>query len=184
MAKTGEKHHGARRLADKVEDAVAGWVGKVRAAVPGSRSDLEFIRSAAIGDMYAIAAAKVALKHAQSPTTKSVAEAMITDHTDSAHRLRSALASTETEFEPEDLPHSVDDRRRMMLDHLQTAPDEEFDAGYLAQQVLAHEETVTLMAGYRDKGNNPRLRSYAADMAPVVARYLDRLRALEEGRAA
>lgn len=185
MAKVGEEHGGVRRLADKARDAVAGKLGKAHAAGRGSSDDFEFIQNAAIGDMYEIAAAKVALKHARSPAIKEMAHRMMIDHTTSTHQLRSALQMIETDFGTEDLPTAVDHRRRTMLEHLQTAPADKFDETYLDQQVLAHEETLTLLTAYRDdEGGNPQLRSYAAGAAPVVERHLERMKALKNERPA
>lgn len=48
------------------------------------------------------------------------------------------------------------------------------------QQVLAHEETATLMRNYRDNGDNAQLRSFAAGTLPVVERHLKRAEKLKK----
>ncbi len=60
-----------------------------------------------------------------------------------------------------------------MIQHLEEAPDDEFNSTYLDQQVLAHEETVSLMQSCRDNGDDAQLRSYAGEMAPVVESHLE-----------
>jgi putative membrane protein len=75
-------------------------------------------------------------------------------------------------------PAALDKRREKMVEHLKTAPDEQFDETYLDQQVLAHQETVSLMTSYRDGGDNPQLRSLAAAAAPVVERHLTMMKAM------
>ncbi len=104
---------------------------------------------------------------------------MIVDHTTSTHHLRSALRMNSTRGLPPP-PTELDERRKTMIEHLEAAPDEKFDETYVDQQVLAHKETVDLMTGFRDHGDNPQLRSLAAGTAPVVTRHLahmERLRA-------
>ena len=59
-------------------------------------------------------------------------------------------------------------------------PDDAFDKTYLDQQVLAHEEAVSLMQSYRYGGDNPQLRSVAAGTAPVVERHLRHMKMLRE----
>ena len=171
MTERNEKHGTLHRAVDKATDAVGGMVGRASANSAGSNSAAAFVENAAIGDMYEIAAGKVALKHAQSEQVKAAAAKMIEDHATSTHQLRSAMMMNETKGVPA-LPDSIDARRKTMLDHLQAAPADKFDETYLDQQILAHKETVDLMTGYRDNGDNAQLRSFAAGTAPVVQRHL------------
>lgn len=171
MTNRNEKHDGLHRAVDKASDALGGMVGRAAANTAGSTSAAAFVENAAIGDMYEIAAGKLALRHARSDRVKDAAMKMIDDHTTSTHQLRSAMLMNETKGVPP-LPDSIDARRKTMLDHLEAAPADKFDATYLDQQILAHKETVDLMTGFRDTGDNAQLRSFAAGTAPVVQRHL------------
>lgn len=179
MTDNGEKHEGMRRTMDKAGDVVGGMVGRMTASTAGSTRADEFVKSAAIGDLYEITAAKLALRRARSEEVKAAAHKMIADHTTSTHHLRSALRMNSTRGLPP-APTELDERRETMIQHLEAAPDERFEETYLDQQVLAHKETVDLMTGFREHGDNPQLRSLAAGTAPVVERHLahmERLRA-------
>jgi putative membrane protein len=171
------EHSSNRGLAGKAKDLVSGVMGRVAARTAGGQSSTAFIRNAAIGDLYEIESAKLALDRAQSPRVKEIAQQMIDDHTTSTHQLHSALRMNETRGESA-APTSMDARRREMLDSLREAADDEFDQAYLEQQVLAHKETVELMTSYRDRGKNAQLRSLAAGTAPVVKRHLRHMETL------
>jgi putative membrane protein len=175
----GERGSSRRGLTGKAKELVTGVMGRVAARTAGGLSSTAFIRNAAIGDMYEIEAARLALTRAQSPRVQEIAQQMIDDHTTSTHQLQSALRMNETRGETSP-PASVDARRHAMLDSLREAADDEFDRAYLDQQVLAHKETVELMTSYRDKGKNAQLRSFAAGTAPVVTRHLRHMEALRD----
>lgn len=175
-----ERHGAMRNSLDRVQDALGGVVGRVKALM--ARSSDSFVRNAAIGDMYEVEAARLAVRRALDPEVKAVAEQMIDDHTTSTHHLQAALEMNETKgIEPP--PARLDTRRRKMIDHLKLAPDDEFDTTYLDQQILAHQETMTLMTGYSDRGRNAQLRSFAAGTAPVVERHLHHMKELRRQTA-
>ena len=166
-----DKHTGLHRAADKVQDALGGMHGRMKAKSLGSESGEAFAKNAAIGDIYEVTAARMALRRTGAERIREAALKMIDDHTTATHQLRSAHRMSETRGLP-DLPTEVDTRRRKMLEHLEAAPDDKFDETYLDQQVLAHKETVDLMNGYAASGDNWQLRSFAAGTAPVVQRHL------------
>lgn len=172
-----EKHEssGLKKAMNKASDAMGGAAGKASAAMAVSAD--KFTENAAIGDLYEIAAARIALSRASSDGVRTAARRMIADHTTSTHHLQAALQMNGTRgVEPP--PPGMDGRREAMIKHLEEASDEDFDATYLDQQVLVHEETVTLMQTYRDRGENAQLRSFAEGTAPVVERHLEHMKAL------
>ncbi len=158
-----------RSTVDKVADTVGGTAGKMGAATT-EHADA-FVANAAIGDIYEIEAASIALGRSRTPTIQAIARKMIADHVTSTHHLRAALEMSETKGVAAP-PRAPDARRKKMLEHLIEAPDDAFDETYLDQQVLAHEETVSLMKSYGKGGDNPQLRSVALGTLPVVERHL------------
>lgn len=154
---------------DKASDALGGTAGKMGAATTTDADG--FVENAAIGDIYEIEAATIALGRSRDTSIHAIAKKMIADHTTSTHHLRAALEMNETRgvAAPPKVP---DARRKKMLQHLSEAPDDAFDRTYLDQQVLAHEETVSLMESYAEGGDNPQLRSVAQGSLPVVERHL------------
>jgi len=177
MSYKGEQHEGVRHTVDKLQDAVGGLVGRVSAGM--TKEADSFVQNAAIGDLYEIASAELALERASSPEVRAWAVQMIDDHMTSAHQLAAALEMNETRGVAP-IPTQLDARRRTMYEHLESAPADKFDAAYLDQQLLAHEETFTLLQAYRREGDNSQLRSFAAGAAPVVARHLSHVKAFKQ----
>ncbi|MEW9855363.1 DUF4142 domain-containing protein [Novosphingobium sp. M1R2S20] len=166
---------------DKVTDTVGGTAGKMNASSVTS-SDT-FVENAAIGNRYEIEAARIALQRSRSEPIKLFAQKMVLDHTTAKHQMSSALEMRETKGVAMP-PQSLDSRRESMLKHLAEAPDDSFDSAYLDQQVLAHEETETLMRTYAHSGDNSQLRSVALGTLPVVQRHLRDAKMMKEQRAA
>jgi putative membrane protein len=176
MTTKKNKHGTVRRAVDKVQDTIGGVAGRAKAAtVVGADA---FVEQAAVGDHYEIEAARLALRRARSPEVKAVAEQMLQDHTTSKHHLAAALEMNEARSVKHP-PRELDARRQKLLEHLAAAPDDHFDATYLDQQVLAHEETSALFSTYGKRGDNPQLRSFALGTAPVIERHLSRMKALK-----
>lgn len=172
-------HSGAKHGLDKLGDVLGGMLGRAKAQTVGAHSSAQFIENAAIGDRYEIEAAHIALARSRSPEVRDAAQWMIADHTMMTNQLKSALRMNETEGLP-DIPLALDSRRAKLIEHLETAPGDDFDQTWIDQQVLGHKETHDLLSGYARAGDNPQLRSLAAAGAPVVLRHLahmERLRA-------
>src|SRR5690554_1095479 len=109
----------------------------------------------------------------------SLARKMLLDHTTAKHQMSAALEMKETNGVSTP-PQSLDTRHEAMLKHLSDSPEDDFDTTYLNQQVLAHEETVSLMRNYADNGDNPQLRSQALGTLPVVERHLDEAKMIKQ----
>ena len=160
---------------NKTMDTVAGMAGQMSAAMTDGADG--FVENAAIGDMYEIAAARLAWQRTRDDRVRTVATRMITDHTTSTHHLRAALEMNETRGVTPP-PLQPDNRRITMLKHLEEAPDGSFDRTYIDQQILAHEETTKLMRSYAGGGDNAQLRSFALGTLPVVERHLHKVKEL------
>ena len=160
---------------DKMTDTLGGAAGQLSASMTKSADG--FVESAAISDKYERTAAQIALARCRNEGVREAAKQMVLDHTTSTHQLMSALSMNETRGVATP-PNQLDARRETMVKHLKDAPDDAFDTTYVDQQVLAHEEALTLMEGYRDSGDNPQLRSFAAGTAPVIARHLQKMKQL------
>lgn len=175
MKQQQKEHRGVRHTVDKMQDTLGGIAGRMIASTIAH--DDSFVEHATLGDMYEIEAAELALARSSQPEVKVIAAKMIADHWASTHHLQAALEMNETRGVAPP-PTQLDTRRRKMLEHLRAAPADKLDAAYLDQQVLAHDETATLLRNYRDKGDNPQLRSYAAATIPVVERHLHHMKDL------
>lgn len=158
-----------KNAVNKAMDTVAGMGGQMSASATTNADS--FVENAAIGDMYERTAAQIALKRSRSFEVKAFAARMLADHTTSTHQLEAGLEMNETRGVTQP-PIKPDARRTKMLEHLAQAPDDSFDTTYLDQQLLAHEETATLMRTYAQGGDNPQLISFAEGTLPVVERHL------------
>lgn len=162
---------------DKVTDTIGGMAGKMGAGMTSSADG--FVEQAAIGNRYEIEAARLAMQRSGSELVRLFAQRMLLDHTTAMHQMSAALEMTET-ADVSAPPPGLDTRRQTMIRHLADAPDDDFDATYVDQQLLAHEETVTLMRNYVREGGNPQLRSLAMGTLPVVERHLNHARAMKQ----
>ena len=181
MTQRQDESHGAvRHVADQVTDAVAAVAGRLNAKMIGSAE--AFVHNAGVSDLYEIQAANLVLERSPSPPIRSAAERMLEDHTHSSKQLRLAIGQSYVK-EKTSLPAELDARREKMLDHLRSAPEDKFEKTYVEQQVLAHQEAVTLMTEYRDRGDDESLRRFAAETAPVIEEHLGQMKALRKNMA-
>jgi putative membrane protein len=160
---------GLKGLVDKAQDMMGGVVGMASAETAGRNTEA-FVTSASIGDLYEIEAGRIAAVRGRSEEVRMLGAMMVEHHTTSMHQMQSALMSSETP----DLPPTMalDERRQGMIDNLQAATDDAFDGRYLDQQRMSHQETLTLLKGYAEHGDNPQFRSVAVGGLPMVERHL------------
>ncbi|OYX32380.1 MAG: hypothetical protein B7Y99_08725 [Caulobacterales bacterium 32-69-10] len=151
------------------QDVAAAGTGVGTAAVGALSTDV-FLRDAAMGDMYEIQAANMALTRAKNPKVKAFATMMIADHTKSSDKLKSLIASGQVQGT---LPTELDERRKGMLDNLRGAPDADFDARYIGQQRMAHHEMLLLMNGYKEVGSEAPLKAFADEVSKVVQTHTE-----------
>ncbi len=165
----------AGAVVDKAQDATAAAVGVASASMPTDAGG--FVNAAAMSDMYEIAAAKIAVEKANSAKVKAFAKTMIHDHTATTDAVKAILAKGSVSASP---PADLDQRRKGLLDNLNSAPAGGFDKVYLDQQVAAHDEAETLMKNYGEHGDNADLKAFAAKTAPKVQSHLDMAKSLDE----
>jgi putative membrane protein len=66
-----------------------------------------------------------------------------------------------------------------LLSALQSERGRDFDRGYANQQVLAHEQALTLMQGYAEQGPPGPLRDAARTDLAIIRRHLEMARKLK-----
>ena len=153
-----------------VPQDVAGAATGVATAAAGSVSTDAFVRDAAIGDMYEIAAAKIALERSKSSEVKNLAQMILTDHTASSEKLKMLVSGGQVKAT---LPTELDERRKGMLDNLRAPGGPDFDGRYILQQTMAHHEGFLLMNGYKTAGSDPALKAFAAEVEPKIQMHMD-----------
>jgi len=163
---TEKEHHGLRHVLDKMQDMAGAMVGKASAAMGGGMTQ-PFVKNAMLSDLYAVRAGEIALERAKSRGVLAIADKVIADHTMSTQLLFAALGRSEWDGEQDVTPlDELDARRQGLIDHLQAAPEADFEKMYLEQQAAAHDEARTLVSRYMSEGDDPNLRSYANSVLP------------------
>lgn len=137
----------------------------------------EFADKAAKSDAFEIAAAKLAKTNADSADVKAFAATMIEAHTGSTAKIKAAAAKATPEIKPD--PTLTSDLQSK-LDDLGKLKGADFDKAYVDGQISAHEDALSLMKTYADKGDTPSLKATAGDIAPVVQKHLDMAKALKK----
>ena len=161
---------------DKVQDMAAGPVGQTSAATMGANTVSAYVPSAAIGDMYEIQAADIALERSQNAQLKELATMIKTDHTAASNAMKAMLPQAAPDMTP---PTELDERRQGLIDNLRSASAENFDATWLDQQIAAHNEALTLHRGFSNE-DSP-LAAHARSVVPKIEAHL---RKAEEIKAA
>ena len=159
---------------NKAQDAMGAAVGATSAATVGSHDTGAFVDNAGQGGMYEIEAAKIAQEKSKNPEVKAFAKMMVADHTALGNEMKPLMVAA-----GKTPPAELDQRRKGFLDNLRAAGPADFDKDYMNQQVAAHEETLTLMQGYADNGDDAGLKAAAAKAVPKVQAHLDKAKAVQ-----
>ena len=136
-----------------------------------------YVDQAAIGDLYEIEAAKVALRRSKNPQVREFAQLMLTHHQLTLDNLKKFVAENPINRAPS---QNLDSRRRAMITNLEEASDAEFDDQYLGQQAAAHDEAYNLQRSFANGGDYPLLGRTAAKAAELVQQHRQKLASLRE----
>src|SRR5262245_4063880 len=131
----------------------------------GVLSTDDFLRKAAMNDLYEIEAGKIASEKGQSEAVKQFAEHMIEAHSKTSKELR---AIEEAEKLGVALPGRLSKRYHTMTEALKAAKPEDFDKVYAAQQVKAHKRAFDFYEEYAEDGDNAALKQFAANVLPTI----------------
>lgn len=160
------------------QDATSGVVGQTSAATLGANTVEGFVTNLAIGNMYEIEAAKIAQSKSTNAGVKELAAMIEKDHMAAGDKLKSTVSTAAADVT---VPMELDQRRKGMIDNLNAAAAGDFDKAYLAQQVAAHNETLTLLNGFSDNTDAPALATLAREMIPTITMHRDRAQSLHDG---
>ena len=167
---------GGNEAVDKAQDTVSAPVGQTSAATMGANMVSAYVPGAAMGDMYEIQAADIALERAGRADVKALAQMIKTDHTAASEALKTAAASAAPDVAP---PAELDQRRKGLLDNLRSAGVADFDKVYIDQQVAAHQEAVTLHRGFADNTDAPALAAHARTVLPKIEAHLQKAQEIQ-----
>ena len=137
----------------------------------------DFADKAAKSDAFEIAAAKLAKTNAESADVKKFAATMIDAHTGSTAKIKAAAAKASPAIKPD--PTLTSDQQSKP-DDLGKRKGADFDKAYIDGQISAHEDALSLMKDYAANGDTPSLKTAAGEIAPVVQKHLDMVKALKK----
>ncbi|MBU3972138.1 MAG: DUF4142 domain-containing protein [Alphaproteobacteria bacterium] len=152
---------------DEAQDMTAGAVGQVSAATLGSNMQSAYIPSAAIGDMYEIQSADIALERSENARVRELAQMIKADHTAASESMKAMVPQAAPDAAP---PTELDERRQGMIDNLRSASAADFNMAYIDQQIAAHQEALTLHRGFSDQ-DSP-LAAHARSVVPRIEAHL------------
>jgi putative membrane protein len=150
-------------------------VTTVALASCGAPSTSDFVKRAAMSDLYEVEAGKIASEKGQSEPVKEFGRQMTEMHGKTSEELASIVQAEKIDVK---LPVKLDKRHQNMIDALNEAKPEDFDETYAKQQVRAHGKAVELFDDYAEDGNNAALKQFAANTLPAIKQHLKDARKL------
>jgi putative membrane protein len=139
-----------------------------------NNTDRVFVHAAVIGGMAEVELGKLAEQRSQNDAVKEFARRMVDDHSKANDRLI-GLAKEDGIA----VPKEVDEEHKAMRQRLTTAKGAEFDLAYLQEQVIEHQKTVQLLEYEIGSGQDTDLKSFAAEILPIVLQHLRAAQALQ-----
>jgi putative membrane protein len=155
--------------ANAAPDPAAGPAGMTTPGMVGPDTEA-YVRNAALGDLYEIRSAEIALERAGADEVLQLAQMILDDHTRMQTDMTRLLLDANLPITP---PAELDARRQGLIDSLNAASDDAFDRVFLEQQASAHMEALALHNSYANDGENEALAAFAADAVPVLEQHID-----------
>lgn len=127
------------------------------------------IPAAAIGDMYEIRAADIALAKSQNAEVRRLAEMIKADHTDASNKFKALVPTAAPGVT---LPTALDAKHQGLIDQLNAAPAAGFDMAYIDQQIAAHNEAIGVHRGLSANAAAPALAEHSRVVLPKIEAHL------------
>jgi putative membrane protein len=141
-----------------------------------SPSTADFVKEAAISDMFEIQSSQLAAQRANEPT-KAFASQMITDHQKTSDELKSTVQTGKADAT---VPLDLDSSHQKMLDKLKGLNGADFTKQIDKDQVSAHKDAVSLFRRYAKGGDDAALKDWAEKTLPDLERHLEMAQNLEK----
>jgi putative membrane protein len=156
-------------------------------------SALEFVRKAAISDMYEVQSSQLAMQRSQNAQIRQFAQEMVQDHQKTTNQLQElvrqvpaagapgtagggAAVTTGATFQ---FPMQLDAEHMQKIQQLQQAQGAEFDRLYVQQQVMAHQTAVDMFQNFARAGDTPRLQQFAQQTLPDLQDHLRKVQQIQ-----
>jgi putative membrane protein len=132
--------------------------------------DRAFIQQAAISGLAEVSDGKLAESQGDT-TVKQIGMRMVTDHTKANDQL---ITLSEQLGEP--APSTTNAKHQQMSASLQKLSGSSFDTQYLHEQLLAHEQAITLFKTEESDGGNRQLKTFASNTLPILEMHLSMIK--------
>jgi putative membrane protein len=139
-------------------------------------STQDFVKEAAMSDMFEIQSSKLALERSDD-ATKAFAQQMIADHGKTTTELKGMVTSGKVKAQ---LPTAMSDAQQKMLNDLKGMKGDDFTKQYHSDQVDAHEDAVDIFKRYGEEGEQPDLKAWASKTLPTLQHHLDMAKQLNK----
>ncbi|MHB2206406.1 DUF4142 domain-containing protein [Methylobacterium sp. CM6257] len=136
--------------------------------VGASPSTADFVKEAAISDMFEMQSSQLAVERGDE-ATKKFAQQMIADHQKTSGELKSMVQGGKVKAE---IPAALDSTHQSKIDKLKTLQGADFNKQYHEDQVKAHKDAVDLFQRYAKGGDNPDLKTWAGKTEPTLEQHL------------
>lgn len=137
----------------------------------------EFLRWAAVDGLMETTLAGMVDDQTDDESLEKFADQIDSDH-DKANRGIVTLA----EKRGIDIPNSLDDRHKRILDQMGKLKGKAFEERYLQWTLSAHERAVRLFASEAEHGHDPDVRAFARKHLPALRQHLKMARELASAR--
>ena len=136
----------------------------VNALTGTSPTTADFVKEAAISDMFEIQSSELADQKSNG-ATKAFASKMIADHTKISAELKKMVAAGDVNAS---IPSALDSSHQSMIDKLKGLNGNDFDKQYHSDQDSGHKDAVSLYERYSKGGENAKLKSWAGTTLPTL----------------
>ena len=130
-------------------------------------ADMSFVYTVAQSDLFEIMSSEAAVQISENADVRDFAETMIRDHTMSSQKLIEAAA--QENLAP---PIALDAKHQQMLNDIEVADADSFDATYIEAQEMAHMDAVKLFEDYALQGDSEPLQTFAEQTLPTLQMHL------------
>lgn len=142
------------------------------AALP-SNPDALFMMAVSMTNHFEIESSQAALTKSSRADVREYAQRMITEHTNAERQLAQMAAARNVPLPGQPGP---DQRLKIMYASQLSGPN--FDAVYLANQIVGHESAVALLQSEIGAGRDPQAVAMARQMLPIIQDHLAHARRL------
>ncbi len=137
-------------------------------------SPADFVRRAALSDMYETQSSELAAVKGDAPA-RDLAAMLNADHQKTSSQL-GVIVKGHAQDLP--LPPRLDPAHQKLIDELKNLEGAAFSKQFLQQQRQVHQEAVTLFESYQATGTNAELRQWAVQTVPKLKEHLKHVESL------